>query len=93
MESADLSAKRATIVKWSELIYQPNVPIRQDFWADLLTNSSQMVNNTIFFVIIIIIIIIIIYQYFVTKYYLTIYYKNYITIILYNSKFLPFVTM
>ena len=33
----------ATIVKWGVPIYLPNVPIGQDFWADLSANCSQMV--------------------------------------------------
>ena len=43
VSSADLSANHATIVEWSEPIYWPNVPIRQDFRPDLSANHNQRV--------------------------------------------------
>ena len=43
--STNLSVKHATIVEWSGTIYQPNVPIWQDFWTDLLANRNQSVNT------------------------------------------------
>ena len=47
ISSANLSAKLATIVQWSRLIYRPNVPIRQELCANLSANRSRKVNANI----------------------------------------------